>query len=64
MKGAVSAQKAFQGSETEKRELLGGTKEKSVSLSCLSDLPCRQINDFFYKKETEKIELVVRPVVR
>ena len=25
------------------------------------DLPSRQINDFFYKKETEKIELVARP---
>ena len=33
MKGAVSAQKALQGSETETRELLGGTKEKSISLT-------------------------------
>ena len=30
-KGAVSAQKALQGSETEKRELLGGTEQKTVS---------------------------------
>ena len=30
-KGAVSAQKALQGSETETRELLGGTEENSVS---------------------------------
>ena len=30
-KGAVSAQKAFRGSETETRELLGGTEEDSVS---------------------------------
>ena len=29
-KSAVSAQKAFQGSETETRELLGGTEEDSV----------------------------------
>ena len=32
LKGAVSAQKALQGSETETRELLRGTEEKSVSL--------------------------------
>ena len=32
LKGAVSAQKALQGSETETRELLGGVEEKSVSL--------------------------------
>ena len=31
-KGAVSAQKALRGSETETRELLGGTEENSVSL--------------------------------
>ena len=31
LKGAVSAQKALQGSETETMELLGGTEEKSVS---------------------------------
>ena len=30
-KGAVSAQKALQGFETETRELLGGTEENSVS---------------------------------
>ena len=29
LKGAVSAQKAFQGSETETRELLGGTKKNT-----------------------------------
>ena len=32
LKGAVSAQKALQGSETETRELLGGTEENSVPL--------------------------------
>ena len=31
VKGAVSAQKAPHGSETETRELLGGMQEKSVS---------------------------------
>ena len=31
LKGAVSAQKALQGSETETRELLGGMEENSVS---------------------------------
>ena len=30
LKGAVSAQKALQGSETETRELLGGTEANSV----------------------------------
>ena len=30
-KGAMSAQKALRGSETETRELLGGTEENSVS---------------------------------
>ena len=41
--------KAFHGSETETRELLGGTEENSVS------------SMRGYKKETEKIELVARP---
>ena len=31
LKGAMSAQKALQGSETETRALLGGTVENSVS---------------------------------
>ena len=48
MKGAVSAQKALQGLETEARELLGRAEDKSV---------------IFYKKETEKIELLSRPDV-
>ena len=33
LKGAVSAQKALQGSETETRELLEGTEKNSVSQS-------------------------------
>ena len=31
LKGAMSAQNALQGSETETRELLGGTEEKIIS---------------------------------
>ena len=42
----MSAQKALQGSEMEMRELLGGTEEKSVSLTGVIDLPSSQINDF------------------
>ena len=42
-----------QGSETETRELLGVTEENSVSRLGIIDLPSRQINDFFTKKETE-----------
>ena len=49
-KGAVSAQKALRGSETETRELLGGREENSAS-------PMR----IFYRNETEKIEFVARP---
>ena len=45
----------FQGDETETRDLLGGTKENVVYPSKgVIDLPSRQINDFFYKNETEK----------
>ena len=50
LKGVVSAQ----GSETETRELLGVTEDKCFSNKGVIDLPSRQINDFFYKKETEK----------
>ena len=55
-KGAVSAQKALQGSETEmRRELLVGTEEKSVSpikghWFALS----RQIHDFSWKRKQKK----------
>ena len=52
-KGTVSAQKALRGSETETRELLGGTVENSVSP------PGKSMS--FHKKETEKNELVARP---
>ena len=46
----MSAQKALGGSETETRELLGGTEENSVS-------PMRGLEGksmSFHKKETEK----------
>ena len=49
-KGAMSAQKGLQGSETETRELLGGTEENSVSPMIM----------IFHKKETEKNEFVAR----
>ena len=42
----------FFGAETETRQLLGGTEEKSVSLTRVIDLPSRQINDFLQKKDT------------
>ena len=46
-KGAVSAQKALRGSETETRELLGGTEENSVS-------PMRGL-DFLEKGNRKKL---------
>ena len=60
LKGAVSAQKALRGSETETRELLGGTEENSVSPD-EGSLICRQINDFFIKRKQKKIEIVAKP---
>ena len=47
LNGAVSVQKALQGSKTETGEFLGGTKENSVSRPRVIDLPSRQIDDFF-----------------
>ena len=49
LKGVVSAQKALHGSETETRELQGGTENKSISLIRVIDLPFRIINDFLQK---------------
>ena len=54
LKGTVSAQKDLQGSETETKELLGGTGERNIihkegTLICPS---CKSM--IFYKKETEK----------
>ena len=58
MKGAVSAQKALQGSTTKKTELLKRTKENIEG-----SLICRhgKIMIFFYKKLTKKVDLVARP---
>ena len=53
-KGAVSAQKAIQGSETETRELLGGTTENSVSPTRGHWFALQANQDFFYKKETKE----------
>ena len=58
MKGAVSALKALKGSETEMRELLGGTKENvivGVIFSILSDSKFRQ----FQAKKTRKIGIIL-----
>ena len=57
---AVSSQKALQGSQTEMRDLLGGTEEISPTRGVI-DLPSSQINDYFYTKETETIELMATP---
>ena len=59
-KGAVSAQKALQGSETETRELLGGTDENSVSPMRGSLICPPGKSMIFHKKETEK-NCVARP---
>ena len=56
----MSAQKALQGSESETRELLGGTEENSVTRQGVIDLPPRQINDFV-QNGNRKNELVARP---
>ena len=43
------------GSETETRELLGGTEENSVSQTGVIDLPSRQINEFSQKGNRKKL---------
>ena len=58
----MSAQKALQGSETETRELLGGTEENGVFPDKGSFICPPGKSMTFHKKETEKIELVARPV--
>ena len=58
LKGARSVKKALREVETEMRELLGGTEEKSLSVMrghC-------KLMIFFHQKETEnKNELEARP---
>ena len=61
LKGAVLAQKALQGSETETRELLEGTEENSVSPMRGHCFALQANQRFFHNMETEKIELVARP---
>ena len=61
-RGAMSAQKALQGSETVMRELLGGMREKSVSPMRGHWFASRQINDILTKIKQKKIELVARPL--
>ena len=60
-KGAVSAQKALRGSETETRELLGGTEENSVSPMRGHWFALQANQWFFTKRKQKKIELVARP---
>ena len=51
----MSAQKAFQGSETETRELLGGTEEKSASSDKVSLIcPPGKSMIFIKKVQAEK----------
>ena len=47
LKGAVSAQKALQWSETETRELLGGTEEKGTTPT-RGHLFAHQANQLFF----------------
>ena len=62
----MSVQKALQDSKTNTRELLKGIKEINVlpddegSLICLVTGPV--VGIFFTKRQTEKNELVTRPV--
>ena len=53
MKGAVSAEKALKGSETETRELLGGMEEMIVSSTRVHWFPLQANKSFFCKKEKE-----------
>ena len=54
MKGAVSDQKALQGSETKTRELLGGTEEKSMSLMRALIFPTGKCMFVFFAKRKLK----------
>ena len=64
LKGAVSAQKALQGSETETRDLQGATEENSFFLIRGSLICPPGKSMIFHKNETgQKIDLVTRPGV-
>ena len=60
-KGAVSAKKALRGSETETRELLGGTEENRVSPKRGHWFALQANQWVFTKRKHIIIELVVRP---
>ena len=51
LKGTVSAQKALQGSESETRELQGGTEENTVSAMILTCPPGKSM--ILYQEKTE-----------
>ena len=51
MKGAVSAQKAPQGSKTEAMEFQGRTEVNSVSQQGVIDFAYWQINDLYLKED-------------
>ena len=67
LKGTVSAQKALQGSEKEKRELLEGTKENNILpneggvYDCVFKLFMLVQAKNYFKKPTGKIGVVARP---
>ena len=46
MKGVVIVQNALQGLETERKELMKGTKDINVLPNVGSLIPFRQVNDF------------------
>ena len=62
LKGTVSAQKVLEGSKTETRELLGGTKEKSFPRRGVIDLPSEQFNAISQKRKQKIVEFVARPM--
>ena len=54
LKGVMSVQKALQGSETETRELLGGTEENTSVPPKRGQSAPMQINDFSQKGGNRK----------
>ena len=61
LKGVASAQKALQGSETETRELLGGTKENSILLKEGSLICPPGKTMIFLQRRNSKMDLVAIP---
>ena len=52
--GVMSAQKSLQGLKAEMGELLGGTEENGAFIINVIYLPCRQMNDFLQRFNSEK----------